>query len=227
MIKLHIDIETYSPVSIKDCGVYKYAEHPDFLILLVAYFFEGFNSSTRIVDLASGEPLPYEVLSALNDPAITKVAHNATFERVCFSNYLRSLGKLEWNEWLDPMQWRCTMVQAMRCGLPASLEEAGAALGLDKQKMKEGKDLIKLFCTPHKAVAGVFGETDGRVRPEDRPDEWETFKSYCIRDVDVEKQIDEATAWYPVSDFEQRLYALDQTINDRGVAVDLQLVNNA
>ena len=119
------------------------------------------------------------------------------------------------------------MVQAMRCGLPASLEEAGAALGLDNQKMKEGKDLIKLFCTPHKMVAGVFGETEGRVLPEDRPEEWETFKSYCIRDVDVEKQIDDATAWYPVSDFEQRLYALDQTINDRGVGIDRQLADNA
>lgn len=226
-IKLHIDIETYSPVSLKDCGVYKYASDPEFRILLVAYQFEGFNPETRIVDLASGEPLPYEVRDALQDPNVIKVAHNATFERVCFSNYLRRLGKLKVGEWLDPMQWRCTMVQAMRCGLPGSLEEAGAALGLDKQKMKEGKDLIKLFCTPHKAVSGVFGETEGRVLPEDRPEEWETFKRYCIRDVDVEKQIDEATAWYPVSDFEQRLYALDQTINDRGVGIDLELAENA
>lgn len=223
--KLHIDIETYSPVSIKDCGVYKYAEDPEFMILLVAYAID--DNPTQIIDLARDEKLPAFFLAALNDPTIIKVAHNATFERVCFSNYLRSLGKLEWNEWLDPMQWRCTMVQAMRCGLPASLEEAGAALGLDKQKMKEGKDLIKLFCTPHKSVAGVFGETDERVRPEDRPEEWKTFKRYCIRDVDVEKQIDEATAWYPVSDFEQRLYALDQTINDRGVGIDTELADNA
>lgn len=227
MIKLHIDIETYSPENLAECGVYRYAGSPGFEILLVAYQFEGFNPETQIIDLASGETLPWEFVDALQDPNVQKIAHNATFERVCFSNYLRRLGKLQEGEWLDPYQWHCTMVQCYRCGLPGKLEDAGAVLGLEKQKMTEGKNLIKLFCTPHKAASGVFGETPERVRPEDRPEEWATFKAYCIRDVDVEKSIDKATAWYKVSDFEQRLYAIDQTINDRGVAIDLQMVQNA
>lgn len=225
MHKLHIDIETYSPVSIQDCGAYKYASDPGFEILLVAYAMDS--NPTRVVDLAQGEELPDDFYDTLMNPDVMKVAHNATFERVCFSNVMRRKGLLNAGEWLDPIQWECTMVQALRCGLPGSLEEAGAALGLDKQKMKEGKELIRIFCTPHKSVAGVFGETDGRVLPSDRPEEWETFKLYCIRDVDVERQIDEATAWYPVSYFEHSLYALDQRINDRGVGIDLELASNA
>ena len=227
MKTLHIDIETYSPEPIADTGLYKYAAHPDFEILLVAYAKD--DEPTQIVDLAQGEELPEWFIQALFAPGITKAAHNAAFERVCFTMWLRRKGILKRYDWLDPVQWHCTMVQCSRCGLPLSLAQAGAALGLEQQKMTEGKALIKLFCTPKakKTATGLFGEDDGRNYPEDFPDKWETFKAYCIRDVDVERQIDKATAWYPVSDFEQQLYAIDQDINDRGVLLDMELVHNA
>ena len=226
MKDLHIDIETYSPEPIADAGLYRYAEHPDFEILLVAYAID--DEPTQIIDLAQGETLPDWFIEALLSPKVRKAAHNAAFERVCLTMHLRRLGVLYKNEWLLPEQWLCTMVQASRCGLPLSLAQAGAALGLEQQKMTEGKALIKLFCTPKaKTAAGLFGEDDGRNHPEDFPDKWETFKAYCVRDVDVERQIDKATAWYPVSDFEQRLYAIDQRINDRGVLLDMDLVRNA
>ena len=226
MKDLHIDIETYSPEPIVDAGLYKYAASKDFQILLVAYAVD--DEPTQIVDLASGEHLPWWFVEALSDPFYRKCAHNATFERVCFSNYLRARGKLKDGQWLDPIQWHCTMVQCSRCGLPLSLAQAGAALGLEQQKMTEGKDLIKLFCVPKATVTtGLFGQESPRNLPEDFPDKWETFKAYCIRDVDVERQIDKATSWYPVSDFEQQLYAIDQRINDRGVLLDMQLVHNA
>lgn len=226
MKDLHIDIETYSPEPIVDAGLYKYAASKDFQILLVAYAVD--DEPTQIVDLASGEHLPWWFVEALSDPFYRKCAHNATFERVCFSNYLRARGKLKKGQWLDPVQWHCTMVQCSRCGLPLSLAQAGAALGLEQQKMTEGKDLIKLFCIPKATVTtGLFGQESPRNLPEDFPDKWETFKAYCVRDVDVERQIDKATSWYPVSDFEQQLYAIDQRINDRGVLLDMQLVRNA
>ena len=225
MKDLHIDIETYSPEPIADCGLYKYAASPKFQILLVAYAVD--DEPTQIIDLAQGEQLPWWFIKALSDPFYRKCAHNATFERVCFSMYLRSKGHLQSWEFLDPIQWHCTMVQCSRCGLPLSLAQAGAALGLAEQKMTEGKTLIKLFCTPREIKTGIFGEDDGRNHPEDFPYEWEIFKDYCIRDVDVERQIDKATAWYPVSDFEQNLYAIDQRINDRGVLLDMELVGNA
>ena len=228
MKTLHIDIETYSPEPIGDCGLYKYAAADDFRILLVAYAVD--DEPTQIVDLAQGECLPWWFIQALSDPFYRKAAHNAAFERVCFTMYLRRhAADFPKDKWLDPAQWHCTMVQASRCGLPLSLAQAGAALGLEQQKMTEGKDLIKLFCVP-KAVrsgAGLFGEDSPRNLPEDYPDKWETFKAYCVRDVDVERQIDKATSWYPVSDFEQRLYAIDQRINDRGVLLDMTLVRNA
>ena len=222
---LHIDIETYSPVSLPDCGLYKYASESR--ILLVAYAKD--DEPVRIIDLAQGEELPQWFIDALQDPDVLKIAHNAAFERVCFSNHLRRKGIIAKNAWLDARQWHCTMVQCSRCGLPLSLAQAGAALGLEQQKMTEGKALIKLFCTPNatRVKTGLFGTDDGRTRPEDFPDKWETFKAYCVRDVDVERQIDKATAWYPVSDFEQRLYAIDQAINDRGVLLDMELVRNA
>ena len=226
MKDLHIDIETYSPESIVDAGLYKYAASDDFEILLVAYAVE--DEPTQIVDLASGEHLPWWFIEALSDPFYRKCAHNATFERVCFSNYLRAHGKLKDGQWLDPVQWHCTMVQCSRCGLPLSLAQAGAALGLEQQKMTEGKDLIKLFCIPKpNTTTGLFGKESPRNLPEDFPDKWTTFKAYCIRDVDVERQIDKATSWYPVSEFEQQLYAIDQRINDRGVLLDMTLVRNA
>ena len=227
MRDLHIDIETYSPEPIADTGLYKYAAHPDFEILLVAYAID--DNPTECIDLASGERLPRWFIEALLNPGVRKCAHNAAFERVCFSEHLRRRGTLPKGIFLDPQQWHCTMVQCSRCGLPLSLAQAGAALGLEQQKMTEGKALIKLFCTPNatRVKTGLFGEDDGRNHPEDHPEKWAAFKAYCIRDVDVERQIDKATAWYPVSDFEQQLYAIDQTINDRGVQLDMELVRNA
>ena len=218
MKRLHIDIETYSPEPLADSGVYRYAMHPDFRILLVAYAVD--NGEIGIIDLARGEAVPKWFLDALVDPGIVKVAHNATFERVCFSVYLNRL-------WLDAGQWHCTMVQCSRCGLPASLAQAGDALGLERQKMTEGSRLIRIFCLPHKSRSGVFGDTGTRVLPDDRPEDWQTFKDYCVRDVDVERQIDKATSWYEVSDQEQALYRLDQMINDYGVLIDTGMARSA
>jgi len=223
-MRLHIDIETFSPEPIADSGLYRYAMHPDFDILLIAVARE--DNPIQIIDLASGDHMPPKLIKDLLDPTVTKVAHNAAFERVCFTMWLRRHGVLQSDQWLDPAQWFCTMVQASRCGYPLSLAEAGAALGFEKQKMTEGKNLIKLFCVPQKAKAGLFG-TSTRVRPEDRPEDWQTFKDYCVRDVEVERQIDEALSWYEVTWAEQALYAADQRINDRGVLLDLQLVKNA
>lgn len=219
MRTLHIDIESYSSEPIAESGVYRYAMSPDFQILLVAYAFG--DDPVRICDLASGEDLPDEVLRAFFDDTV-KVAHNATFERVCFSTYFRRKGVIK--DFLSPDNWRCTMVLASRCGLPLSLAMVGSALGFEKQKMSEGKNLIKVFCTPQKRT-GLFNGT--RILPNDRPEDWKVFKEYCIRDVEVERQIDKALSWYPVTDFEQRLYAIDQRINDRGVLLDLELVRNA
>ena len=212
--RLHIDIETYSPEALADCGVYRYAEHPDFRILLFAYAFD--DAPVTVLDLASGCTLPAPVMRSLTDPDVVKVAHNAAFERTCLG---RMLGRR-----LDPSQWECTMVQCARCGLPLSLGEAAKVLGLDAQKMTEGKDLIKKFCTPHDATLLSEGE---RVMPSDDPQGWETFKRYCGMDVEVEREIDRALAWLEPTDDERHLYAVDQEINDRGVSVDLQLVDNA
>ena len=214
--RLHIDIETYSGESLADCGVHRYAEHPDFQILLLAYAFD--DAPVTVIDLASGVSLPAPVRRALTDPQIIKVAHNATFERACIG---RMLGQV-----LDPSQWECTMVQCARCGLPLSLGEAAKVLGLDAQKMTEGRALIKKFCTPHAGGGSLF-ENDSRIRPESAPDEWATFKEYCRMDVEVERELDKALAWLEPTEDERALYALDQTINDRGVAVDLQLVDHA
>ena len=212
--RLHIDIETYSPEALADCGVYRYAEHPDFRILLFAYAFD--DAPVTVLDLASGCTLPAPVMRSLTDPDVVKVAHNAAFERTCLG---RMLGRR-----LDPSQWECTMVQCARCGLPLSLGEAAKVLGLDTQKMTEGKDLIKKFCTPHDATLLSEGE---RVMPSDDPQGWETFKRYCGMDVEVEREIDRALAWLEPTDDERHLYAVDQEINDRGVSVDLKLVDNA
>ena len=215
MKRLHIDIETYSPEPIADSGVYRYAEHPDFRILLFAYAFD--DAPVVVLDLSEGKTtLPAPVRRALTDKNIVKVAHNATFERVCIG---RMLGVQ-----LDPSQWECTMIQCARCGLPMSLGEAAKVLGLQAQKMTEGKELIKKFCTPHAPT--LLSEGD-RVRSVDDPKSWETFKEYCRMDVEVEREIDKALAWCEPLESEKALYAIDQTINDRGVLVDLELVNNA
>ena len=212
--RLHIDIETYSGESLADCGVHRYAEHPDFQILLFAYAFD--EAPVTVVDLAQGTTLPAPVLRALTDPTVVKVAHNATFERTCIG---RMLGKE-----LDPLQWECTMAQCARCGLPLSLGEAAKALGLEVQKMTEGKKLIKQFCLPHEAT--LLGGSE-RVLPTDDLKGWQTFKDYCRMDVEVERELDKALAWLDPTQDEKALYALDQRINDRGVLVDMQLVDNA
>lgn len=215
--RLHIDIETYSPETLADCGVHRYAAHPDFRILLFAYAFE--DQPITVLDLASGACLPAPVRRALTDPKVTKVAHNATFERTCIAAML--------GEPLDPAQWECTMIQCARCGLPMSLGEAAKALGLEQQKMTEGKALIKKFCTYHDAPAGIFGAHGGPMRPTDDPKGWQTFKEYCRMDVEVERQLDAALSWLQPTEAEKELYRIDQTINDRGVLIDRQLVDNA
>ena len=214
MRKLHIDIETYSPEPIADGGVYRYAEHPDFMILLFAYAFD--DGPVTVIDLASGVKLPAPVLRSLRDPNVLKLAHNATFERVCIG---RMLG-----ETLDPSQWECTMVQCARCGLPLSLGEAAKVLGLEAQKMTEGKRLIRQFCTPQAPNLYSSGE---RMQPSADPEGWEIFKQYCRMDVEVERQLEKALAWHEVPEAERRLYAIDQKINDRGTLTDRTLVDNA
>ena len=224
---LHIDIETFSSEPIADTGAYKYAQSDDFEILLCAWAFD--NDPVQCFDLAQGEELPEWFIDCLTDETVIKCAHNASFERICFTMLLRRQGVLKQDEWLDAKQWKCSMVQCARCGLPLSLDQAGAALGITQQKMKEGKALIQLFCVPHKSktTSGIFGEHPNRVLPTDQPDKWETFKAYCIRDVEAEREIAQSIDWYPVSDFEQNLYAIDQQINDRGVLIDSKLVQNA
>ena len=212
--RLHIDIETYSPEALADCGVHRYAEHPEFMILLFAYAVD--DGPVTVIDLASGVTLPAPIRRALTDPDIVKVAHNATFERTCIGAML--------GQTLDPHQWECTMVQCARCGLPLSLGEAAKALGLEVQKMTEGKALIKQFCTPHEPTLLSPGE---RVKPSDDPKAWQIFKDYCRMDVEVEREIDKALAWLEPTEAERELYAIDQIINDRGVKVDLELVDNA
>ena len=223
--KLYIDLETYSPEPVADSGLYRYAMHPDFEILLLAYAID--NQPVRIVDLAQGEQIPPAVWDGILNPDIVKVAHNAAFERVCLSVHMWRLGVVKEGVFLSPENWFCTSVQASRCGLPMSLAGAGEALGLERQKMTEGKALIRKFCCPRPVRAGALLPDDGRNHPEDYPEDWQTFKDYCVRDVDVERQIDKALSWYKVTPFEQQLYVVDQRINDRGVLLDLPLVKNA
>lgn len=213
--QLAIDIETYSDIDLINCGVYKYTDSDNFEILLFAYSVD--DGETKIVDLACGEKLPDEVIEMLLDDSITKTAFNANFERICISKHLGLI--------LKPEAWRCTAVQAAMLALPLSLEGVGVVLGLDKQKMSEGKDLIRYFCSPCKPTKSNGGRT--RNLPEDAPEKWELFKTYCIRDVDVEKQIRKKLWKYPIPDMEQQLYCLDQRINDRGIMVDRNLVDHA
>ncbi|MCI6093328.1 DNA polymerase [bacterium] len=213
--QLAIDIETYSDVDLINCGVYKYTDSDNFEILLFAYSVD--DEETKIVDLASGEKLPEEIMEMLLDDSVIKTAFNANFERTCISRHLGVK--------LKPEAWRCTAVQAAMLALPLSLEGVGVVLGLDKQKMSEGKELIRYFCSPCKPTKSNGGRT--RNLPEDAPEKWELFKTYCIRDVDVEKQIRKKLWKYPIPEKEQQLYCLDQRINDRGIMVDRNLVNHA
>ena len=215
MRTLSIDIESYSDVNLSKCGVYKYASSPAFEILLFGYAVDG--GDVRVVDLACGEQIPDEILSALSDASVTKWAFNAMFERVCLSNFL--------GEWLEPEGWHCTMVWSATLGLPLSLETAGAALGLEKQKLTEGKDLIRYFCVPCKPTKANGGRT--RNRPEHDPEKWERFKAYNLRDVETEMQIQKRLSNFPVPDTIWEEYHLDQEINDRGIGVDMELVRQA
>lgn len=212
---LAIDIETYSDISLLDCGVYRYVDTPAFEILLFAYSIN--DGETQIIDLAMGETLPQNILEMLLDDGVIKTAFNANFERTCISKYL--------GVQLKPESWRCTAVQSSLLALPLSLEGVGIVLGLDKKKMSEGKELIKYFCFPCKATKINGGRT--RNLPEHDMEKWCLFKTYCIRDVDVEKQIRQRLSKYPISDKEQEFYCVDQRINDRGIMVDLNLVNHA
>lgn len=212
---LAIDIETYSDVDLISCGVYKYSSSPHFEILLIAYSVD--DEETVCIDVANGEEPPKEFMEMLLDDTVTKTAFNANFERTCFSNYYQHSFR--------PEAWRCTAVQAAMLALPLSLEGVGAVLGLDKQKMTEGKELIKYFCSPCKATKSNGGRT--RNLPKDAPEKWRQFKTYCIRDVDVEKQIRQRLAKFPIPEREQEIYCLDQRINDRGIMVDRNLVNHA
>ena len=215
MRTLSIDIESYSDVDLSKCGVYKYASSPAFEILLFGYAVDG--GDVRVVDLACGEQIPEEIISGLSDTSVTKWAFNAMFERVCLSNFL--------GEWLEPEGWHCTMVWAATLGLPLSLETAGAALGLEKQKLTEGKDLIRYFCVPCKPTKANGGRP--RNRPEHDPVKWERFKAYNLRDVETEMQIQKRLSNFPVPDAIWKEYHLDQEINDRGIGVDMELVRQA
>lgn len=217
MRNLSIDIETYSGANLGKCGVYRYSEESDFAILLFGYSVDG--SVVRVVDLACGEKLPDEIRAALTDDSVTKWAFNAQFERVCLSRYLG----LPTGRYLDPCAWRCTMVWAATLGLPLSLEGVGAVLGLEKQKLKEGKDLVRFFSTPGKTKVGTLF----RRTPQDAPEKWSRFKAYNLRDVETETAIQVQLIKFPVSDAEWRNYHLDQRINDRGVMLDRTLVEQA
>ena len=218
---LSIDIETFSDVDLGRCGVYRYADSPNFDILLFGYSIDG--GSVKLIDICSVEELPQFIIDALIDDDVTKTAFNAQFERVCLMKYLSRL--LHRNIYLDPSSWSCTEVQASMLGLPLSLVAVGKVLKLDEQKMDEGKALIRYFCTPCRATAANGGRT--RNMPEDAPEKWEIFKKYNIRDVQVELSIREKIKNYPISEKEQKFYILDQKINDRGLLVDMELVKQA
>lgn len=214
MKELGIDIETYSSNDLPSCGVYKYVEAPDFTILLFAYSIDG--GPVTCVDFAQGEELPAEIVAALRDPDVVKTAFNAAFERICISKYYG---------WplMDPAQWRCTMVRAARMGLPLSLGQCGEVLKLADGKMKEGAALIRYFSCPTRKKDGTII----RHYPADAPDRWEVFVKYNIRDVEVEQAILAKVRRLEPADFDEDLYTVDQRINDRGVMIDRQLVDNA
>ena len=214
MKTLSIDIETYSDVPIS--GVYRYCESPDFEILLFGYSVDS--GPVQVVDLACGEKIPAEIIVALEDESVIKWAFNASFERICLSRFLG----YPTGEYLDPESWHCSMIWATTMGLPLSLEGVGAVLGLEKQKLKEGKDLVRYFCTPAKANGGRT-----RNRPFHAPEKWETFKRYNIRDVETEMGIQHKLRKFPVPESVWEEYHIDQEINDRGVRLDMELVQQA
>ena len=215
MNSIEIDIETYSDVDLSKCGVYKYSSSPNFEILLFGFSVDG--GEVEVVDVACGEEIPADILAALSDESVIKWAFNAMFERVCLSNYL--------GEWLEPESWKCSMVWSATLGLPLSLENVGAVLGLEKQKLSEGKELIRYFCVPCKPTKTNGGRT--RNLPEHDREKWERFKEYNFRDVEAEMQIQQRLAKFPVLDFVWEEYWQDQEINDRGIGVDMEMVARA
>lgn len=232
---LSIDIETFSSVNLQKCGVYKYAESEDFEILLFGYAADG--GAVQVVDLACGESIPAEVIDALTDDAVIKTAYNATFERVCLSRYLSDIGvsldpfydnhplSQECARFLNPSSWHCTMIWAATLGLPLSLEGVGAVLGLEKQKLTEGKSLIKYFCVPCAPTKVNGGRT--RNLPEHDMEKWQQFKAYNLRDVETEMGIQVKLSRFPVSDKIWDEYHVSEEINDRGIGVDMVLVKEA
>ena len=233
MKNISIDIETFSDVDLQKCGVYKYAQSPNFEILLFAYSVDG--GEVVVIDLVQGETFPEEILDALTDEQITKWAFNANFERVCLSEYLRrfypekfvsySIPEDSVGNYLDPSSWKCSMVWSAYMGLPLSLAGAGAVLGLEEQKLTEGKELIRYFCVPCKPTKVNGGRT--RNMPQHDTSKWEMFKKYNKRDVKVEMSIQDRLRKFPVPDFVWEEYHLDQEINDRGIALDMDVVTNA
>ncbi len=215
MKTLSIDIETFSSVNLQKCGVYKYAESENFEILLFAYAVDG--GSVQVVDLACGEKIPAEIINALSDETVIKTAFNAAFERVCLSKYL--------DEWLEPESWHCTMIWSATLGLPLSLEGVGTVLGLEKQKLTEGKALIKYFCVPCTPTKTNGGRT--RNLPEHDMKKWQQFKAYNLRDVETEMGIQEKLSRFPVPQKIWEEYHLNEEVNDRGIGVDMVLVKQA
>ncbi|MGE9890631.1 DNA polymerase [Mediterraneibacter faecis] len=234
MIKeMSIDLETYSDVDISKCGAYKYAESDNFEILLFGVSIDG--SAAQVFDLVCGDTIPDDILAALSDDTVTKWAFNANFERICLSSWIRkhhpehfkgySIPEDPASKYLDPSSWKCTMIWSAYMGLPLSLEGVGAVLKLQDQKIKEGKDLIKYFCCPCKPTKINGGRT--RNLPEHAPDKWEAFKTYNKRDVEVEMAIKQKLSKFQVPDFVWDEYHLDQEINDRGIMLDMNVVENA
>ena len=235
MKTLSIDIETYSEADLNRTGVYRYAENPSFEILLFGYSADG--GEVNVIDLARGEKIPAEVLDALTDDAVIKSAFNANFERVCLSRFLADRGisldpfadhhplSREHARFLNPRSWRCTMVWSAYLGLPLSLAGAGAVLGLEKQKLESGRDLIRYFCRPCAPTASNGGRT--RNLPQHAPDRWDEFIRYNRRDVETEMEIQQRLTNYPVPDFVWDQYHIDQEINDRGILLDMSLVKAA
>lgn len=219
MKTLSIDIETYSDIPLQKTGVYRYSESPNFEILLFGYSIDS--GPVQVVDLTCGEHIPKEVLAALEDGSVIKWAFNASFERVCLSRFLG----YPTGEYLDPESWHCSMVWAATMGLPLSLEGVGAVLGLEKQKLTEGKELIKYFCQPCLPTKANGQRT--RNRPFHAPDKWELFKRYNARDVEAEMGIQQKLSKFPVPPQVWEEYDIDQEINDRGVRIDMELVEQA
>lgn len=219
MKSISIDIETYSSINLGKSGVYRYAENDDFEILLFAYSVDG--GEVKVVDLTNGEKIPRSITNALKDDGIIKWAFNAMFERVCLSKFLG----LETGKYLNPSSWRCSMVWSAYMGLPLSLEGVGTVLGLEKQKLTEGKDLIRYFCIPCNPTKINGGRT--RNFPKHDGDRWQRFKEYNARDVETEMLIQEKLFKFPVPDFIWKEYEMDQIINDRGIAIDMDFVKQA